>query len=810
MTSQNAFIFFPQGCIEKEGLLLGVNITEFEIVVLDIIDDKLFTDAKLKDLLLMPNLNYLNNKVLENDLKVLGRLSSTDNNNLDYSDDLIEKKYFADIWVNLQLDKTQNNDCQLLFKSLDLCGYRYDVRCQLAFYNEKSQEICHNEMLIKSLMNHDFKIQLNLDQTYEDNLLTYQASLNEDEYYKKAYCFGINQLWLWNQIKLTEDFKWAMKMEKFEKAFMIINLRKIILMNFKIMAEQDDLYEQYKDKIPTDDMNSTALDQSLDSFDLAEECLADFEVSEIYSVDKQNNLITTPFYDNAGKKMAFFEESGEKKQMKSPEKKKKISKISDSPYLDKKNLDLPMVRDLEIIEEVVNEEIPDINQEIINHTKSILSDCGEVELEKNELSVIMKAFRKIMEIMVFLNTMFIQLNYVLYVMPIFFFRLPQVAELLFSKTYRQLLYKIKTFKDSVRCIYIRENNYPKFSVQNIEFVKRIVSGQHFQFVDAILGLFLAFLMMFYRDLSFQKMLQANHYVGKIIGEFDIEKNIPFGLKPDKLIFDTIAHLNYIFLQQLSEAFYILSFINSYVLWLVIICLSTQGFSVAISLIIDIYSILVYPFKLIYVFHWIMFVELMTLMKHLKRICFGERFNPNDDRIEIYHYDVLSRAVVVAVFTLLITFAPTLFVFVLITSLIIGMFLVMKTPLSLFLCLYNHFPCCQVLFKSKLKNLLPEYIELESLRYHDKTHYFIIKSKMSDTGFFMKGLFKALSKLQEINEFKGLMVSVMPQSHPTKEKLWIWKEDVHQNYKTNGIYTDLTSFWTDYSIFTKSLYVIHKK
>lgn len=122
--------------------------------------------------------------------------------------------------------------------------------------------------------------------------------------------------------------------------------------------------------------------------------------------------------------MAFFEESGEKKQMKSPEKKKKISKISDSPYLDKKNLDLPMVRDLEIIEEVVNEEIPDINQEIINHTKSILSDCGEVELEKNELSVIMKAFRKIMEIMVFLNTMFIQLNYVLYVMPIFFFRLP--------------------------------------------------------------------------------------------------------------------------------------------------------------------------------------------------------------------------------------------------------------------------------------------------------------------------------------------------------------------------------------------------
>lgn len=135
-------------------------------------------------------------------------------------------------------------------------------------------------------MNHDFKIQLNLDQTYEDNLLTYQASLNEDEYYKKAYCFGINQLWLWNQIKLTEDFKWAMKMEKFEKAFMIINLRKIILMNFKIMAEQDDLYEQYKDKIPTDDMNSTALDQSLDSFDLAEECLADFEVSEIYSVDK--------------------------------------------------------------------------------------------------------------------------------------------------------------------------------------------------------------------------------------------------------------------------------------------------------------------------------------------------------------------------------------------------------------------------------------------------------------------------------------------------------------------------------------------
>jgi len=70
---------------------------------------------------------------------------------------------------------------------------------------------------------------------------------------------------------------------------------------------------------------------------------------------------------------------------------------------------------------------------------------------------------------------------------------------------------------------------------------------------------------------------------------------------------------------------------------------------------------------------------MTLLKHFKRICFGERFNPNDDRIEVYHYDILSRIVCVPVFVVLISFAPTVFTFMLLTVLSIGLFLVGKTP-----------------------------------------------------------------------------------------------------------------------------------
>jgi len=108
------------------------------------------------------------------------------------------------------------------------------------------------------------------------------------------------------------------------------------------------------------------------------------------------------------------------------------------------------------------------------------------------------------------------------------------------------------------------------------------------------------------------------------------------------------------------------------------------------------------------------------------------------------------------------------------------------------------------------HFLPDYIELESLRYEEKTHYFKIKSKVEGTGFFIKGLTKALSKLQEIKEFRGLMVSVMPQSHPTKEKLWIRTKNKTKTYKSKGFFRDLVALWNDYSIFITSLYKIHKK
>jgi hypothetical protein len=60
MTSQNAFVFFPKGCMHKEGLLLGVNITEFEIVVLDVVPPEIYQTQNLDSLLKMPNLTTMN------------------------------------------------------------------------------------------------------------------------------------------------------------------------------------------------------------------------------------------------------------------------------------------------------------------------------------------------------------------------------------------------------------------------------------------------------------------------------------------------------------------------------------------------------------------------------------------------------------------------------------------------------------------------------------------------------------------------------------------------------------------------------
>jgi len=88
---------------------------------------------------------------------------------------------------------------------------------------------------------------------------------------------------------------------------------------------------------------------------------------------------------------------------------------------------------------------------------------------------------------------------------------------------------------------------PKFNVQNVEFFKRIVSGQNFLFVDTALGLICGFIMILYRELILQYMLQGNLIVGKSIAEFDINKNIPFGIKPDTYIFQSLAHADYFLL-----------------------------------------------------------------------------------------------------------------------------------------------------------------------------------------------------------------------------------------------------------------------
>jgi hypothetical protein len=104
----------------------------------------------------------------------------------------------------------------------------------------------------------------------EENLYQYQKDSEADPYFGKAYCFGIDNHWVWeNMTGAGRD--WELKMEKFEKAFMIINFRDLILFNYQILNKE--LYDKYKHLVKPQVQKPEALDVSMDSIDLmAHEC----------------------------------------------------------------------------------------------------------------------------------------------------------------------------------------------------------------------------------------------------------------------------------------------------------------------------------------------------------------------------------------------------------------------------------------------------------------------------------------------------------------------------------------------------------
>lgn len=115
-----------------------------------------------------------------------------------------------------------------------------------AFYNETALELCHNEQLISRLIYKDWKINIDSKRQLldlEENLYQYQKDSEADPYFGKAYCFGIDNHWVWENMT-GAGREWELKMEKFEKAFMIINFRDLILFNYQILNKE--LYEKYK------------------------------------------------------------------------------------------------------------------------------------------------------------------------------------------------------------------------------------------------------------------------------------------------------------------------------------------------------------------------------------------------------------------------------------------------------------------------------------------------------------------------------------------------------------------------------------
>lgn len=245
------------------------------------------------------------------------------------------------------------------------------------------------------------------------------------------------------------------------------------------------------------------------------------------------------------------------------------------------------------------------------------------------------------------NSIYNIVNLIIFLLPIFIFKLPGVAERLLHKTYSQLSYKLIIYKDSVKCAYIRNNRIPKFKVQDIQFFKRIIGAQYYLFIDTILGFVFAIVILYNRDLILSCLNNINDYAGKTIAQVNFQTNIPFGLRPDHYVFKFLAQPNYFFLLSLSQVFYLIKPYHIYFIYTIIFS-SILGFSIGISLIIDFFSLIWYPFKCVYIMTYTMTLELMTIIKHLWRICKGQRFNPNDDRIEEYNYDDLSRVLCVPI------------------------------------------------------------------------------------------------------------------------------------------------------------------
>jgi hypothetical protein len=122
--------------------------------------------------------------------------------------------------------------------------------------------------LISRLIYKDWKINIDSKRQLldlEENLYQYRKDSEADPYFGKAYCFGIDKHWVWeNMTGAGRD--WELKMEKFEKAFMIINFRDLILFNYQILNKE--LYDKYKHLVKPQVQRPEALDVSMDSIDM--------------------------------------------------------------------------------------------------------------------------------------------------------------------------------------------------------------------------------------------------------------------------------------------------------------------------------------------------------------------------------------------------------------------------------------------------------------------------------------------------------------------------------------------------------------
>ena len=420
MSSQNAFIFFPEGCLNKEGRLLGVNVSEFLVVVLDVISGDNY--KQLNQSQDMPNITFMNKKLIQSDLKFLGVIS-TESNKLKYDNEEIDKNSF-DIWITLEISSKKNKQ---IFRDLELCGYRYNVNCQLAFYNECGNELCHNEKLCYSLINNNHRAPINNNKSLKENLDSYDNYAKEIEFSENAYCFGADKYWIWEQI-VSKELKWDMKMENFTKAFMIINQREVILLNYNIIGDNLKLIEDYSGFVNKDEIDSNFYQDSEDSIDLMakneDETQMNKYIKEATEVWSPSNLnSTSPFPDKK-----FFEQQV-KENLKAEENKPSVQQ--------------PSTKDFSYAEDKIFDQV--------DQTKLEALKCPE----RNSLSDL--SYYLLMLIFL-INTIISFVNIFLYSLPLVFSKLPFLRNnRMFKMTYMSLSHKFKIYKTSVRYLYLRAN-----------------------------------------------------------------------------------------------------------------------------------------------------------------------------------------------------------------------------------------------------------------------------------------------------------------------------------------------------------------